>query len=275
MNHAINRRALLAGAAALLTAGPGAGQVTAQNPWPPESDSTAQAMTQAIHAMLIRESTSGGRVAVETIMTAAGALAGYAAQNAIREGLVATGKLPLHGGKDPKAGAFVIVKAKDSQTYYFGDLLNSYLVPQPPVTHSPPATATLYSLTAAAVASTGGTPMVGDEVGMIFAHVSKTTGGPDFGKPSSPDLPKPERTARQELDRLWPKAAAILLGRDEATRGKSLEPALWPGVIGVAAQRLILQAKDGLAPATSMRIFFEAAIPMSKVDAPALASAGR
>lgn len=275
MNPTLTRRTLIAGAAAFATAGPATAQLTVQNPWPPEIDADAQAMTQAIHAMLIKESFSGGRIAVETIMTAAGALAGYAAQHAIRETVVAAGKLPLHGGKDQKAGAFIIVSTKDGQAYYFGDLLNSYLVPQPPGPFSPPATATLHSMTAAAVVRTGGTPISGEDIGAIFSHVSKTIGGPEFGRPAAAGHPRGERLPREELDRLWPKAVAIFQGRSDVTKGKTLAPGQWPFAIGIAAQRLILQTKDALAPAKSMRIVLEAAIPMSKINSAALASAGR
>jgi hypothetical protein len=62
----------------------------------------------------------------ETALTMIGALAGFAAQHTIWETIVKTGKLPQNGvGAAFNDGAFVLVETNTSETFYFGDLLNS------------------------------------------------------------------------------------------------------------------------------------------------------
>lgn len=141
-------------------------------------------------------------VHVETLLTAVGALAGFAAQHAIRESIVRPGRLPLQGGKNPTEGAFVVAEGRI---------------------------------------------------------------------PRLPDNHRPQLTPREALNKLWPTTKQALQFRDPKLVGAEGEldprPAEdWPMIIGIVAQRLIDKTKAALDPRLGMRIVFESAVPMSKVD---------
>jgi hypothetical protein len=243
-------------------------------PWEPDGTVVAGYAVQSLQHFLLNGAASlegeqaakdQRRVHAETLMTMVGALAGFSAQHAIWETVVQTGKLPANGGPNMNAGAFVVATMKNGEAYYFGDLLNSYLIPQ----NHPlgPGQHTLWSFLAAAVQSSGGQPLGPQEVGEIFKNSAATMGGPQFGVPRLPDAHRPRLSPRAALNALWP-ATRKLLDRDDApgAQGRRLSPAHWPTVIALTAQKLIQLSKETLDPALSMRIILEAAVPMSKVD---------
>jgi hypothetical protein len=202
---------------------------------------------------------------VETLMTMLGAIAGFSAQHAIWETVVKTGKMPEHGGENPAAGAFVVAGTHTAEKYYFGDLLNSYLIPQ--VAPLGPGRLTLWTFTEAAVKRCGRQPMTPDDINEIFRNAAATVGTAQFGLPRLPRQHRPSMMPRNALNRAWPRVK-LILSRDDApgAEGRTLSPGHWPFVCDVVAQKLIIMAKDTLDPAISMRIVFEAAVPMSKVD---------
>ncbi|MEM8744866.1 MAG: hypothetical protein AAGF14_09555 [Pseudomonadota bacterium] len=201
-------------------------------------------------------------------MTAVGALAGFSAQYAIWKEVVEAGKMPLHGGEDQNAGAFVVMKTNNGETYYFGNLLNSYIVPQSKdIAPLGPGHFTLWGFLASAVQATGGEPTSGDAINSIFQHAASTVGTPNFGVPQLPEMHRPGLPPRELLNKLWPGAKSILGSTDVPGEGnESLPIGLWPTVVALTAQKLIEQAKDAIDPTLAMRIALEAAVPMSKVD---------
>lgn len=252
--------ALVAPAAAQAPANPGQ-----PLPWGIDSAFAANHAIDGLQAYLVRQIDGPRGVHIETLMTAVGALAGFSAQHAIRETVVKSGKLPEHGGKDAKAGAFIVATTKSGETFYFGDLLNSYLVLHD--TTYGPGRFTLFAFTAKAVEDAKRQPLGQPEIAAIFKHAGATAGAPEFGIPRLPERHKPKLLPREALNRFWPATMQILSRTSAAgSKGESLSPQHWPAVIGIVAQRFIEQSKDVLDPAMSMRIIFEAAIPMSKVD---------
>jgi hypothetical protein len=243
-------------------------------PWEPDGSVVAGFAVHSLQHFLLngaasledtRAANDQRRVHTETLMTMVGALAGFSAQHAIWEIVVQTGKLPAHAGANMNAGAFVVATTKNGETYYFGDLLSSYLIPQ----NHPlgPGQYTLWNFLAAAVQSSGGQPLGPQEIGEIFKNAAATAGGPQFGVPRLPKGHQPRLSPRDALNALWP-ATRKLLSRDDApgAQGQRLSPAHWPTVIALTAQKLIQLTKGTLDPALSMRIVLEAAVPMSKVD---------
>lgn len=267
------RRGVMTGMAstAVGTASAQPGKITTVKlPWEPSGTKAANVAMYYVETLLMNGLKTERGVHVETLLTAVGALAGFSAQNAIWESIVKPGKLPLHGGKNMAEGAFVVAEGKNGETYYFGDLLNSYLVPQP-AKYGPPESLTLYAFVAAAVVGAGKKQVGHDELGDIFANAARTVGGADFGVPRLPKENRPHLMPREALNKLWPVTRQTLQFKDPKLVGAPGEfdprpPAEWPMMIGIVAQRLIEKTKATLDPRLGMQIVFEAAIPMSKVD---------
>jgi hypothetical protein len=237
-------------------------------PWEPDGNVVAGfAISNLIDDMM--SDLKGPRgVHVETLMTMVGALAGFSAQHAIWETIVKPGKLPAHGGADLAGGAFVIANTHTSEKYYFGDLLNSYLIPQGgKLAAFGPGPHTLWGFVASAVVQCGRKPLTVEDIQDVFRHAAATVGTAQFGEPRLPREHRPAMMPRNALNREWPKARAILARQDApGAQGRSLAPGHWPTAIALVAQKLVLQTRDVIDPTLSMRILFEAAVPMSKVD---------
>jgi hypothetical protein len=238
---------------------------TTKMPWEPDGSAVAELAIQGLQDLLMKASADGRGVHVQTLMTTAGALAGFAAQHAVWETVVKTGRMPETGGANLNAGAFVVASTQKGERYYFGDLLNSYIVPQGHPLG--PGAHTLWNFLAGIVTASGGKPVSNEEIAEIFRNAATTVGGPSFGVPRVPQGHASRIAPREALRSLWP-AARRVLSREHTIAGKvqQLAPAYWPHAMGIAIQRLIARSKDALDPALSMRIVLEAAIPMSKVD---------
>jgi hypothetical protein len=182
-------------------------------------------------------------VNAETVLSAAGALAGFAAQEAIWEGLVRPGKIA-------SAQALVRVETKSGETYFFGDLLNTI------VTSTQEGHLSIWSLAAGAAVKLGAQSL--PRLEPIFAHCSETVGTPAFGVPVLPSNLALKELPRQAL-RHWPHIKSILLSA-------GVQPLHWPLEIGRAAQFLILQVNNALPADIGALVVMQAAIPMSKVD---------
>jgi hypothetical protein len=242
--------------------------VETRMPWEPDAAVVAGFAANNLQSWMMEALTTPEGVHAETLMIVVGALAGFAAQHAIWETIVKPGRLPVHGGNQPETGAFVIMTAKNGETFYFGDLLNSYLVPQDRGAASlGPGVHSLWGFLSAGVIQCGRQPMTMEEIGEIFSNTAGTVGGPQFGLPRFPAGHGTGLAPRQALNLGWPIAKGIL-GRNDAPErnGEVLWTGHWPTVLALVAQKFIIYAKDVLDPALSMRIVYEAAIPMSKVD---------
>jgi hypothetical protein len=182
-------------------------------------------------------------VNAETVLSATGALAGFAAQEAIWEGFVRPGKITA-------AQALVRVGTKSGETYFFGDFLNTILM------STQEGHLSIWGLVAGAAVKLGAQSLPPLEP--IFAHCSETVGTPAFGVPVLPSNLALKELPRQAL-RHWPQIKSILLSA-------GLQPLHWPLEIGVAAQNLILQVNDALPADIGALVVMQAAIPMSKVD---------
>jgi hypothetical protein len=182
-------------------------------------------------------------VNAETILSAAGALAGFAAQQAIWEGYVRTGKLAAEQ-------AIACVKTKSGETYFFGDLLNTILA------STKEGHLSIWTFVAGAAMSLDAPTL--PPVAPMFEHCAATVGTPAFGIPVLPSHIRLKEMPRQAL-RHWPQVKSILLSA-------GLEPLRWPLEIGVAAQKIIVLTKDALPADFGALVVMQAAIPMSKVD---------
>ena len=191
---------------------------------------------------LMRELRDERGIHCETLLTAIGALAGYAAQQALWEGMVKPGKLAI-------AQAFKVMETPSGATYFFGDTLDTILISMEPKHVS------IWKIVAGGVLTTGGEhlPNVND----LLRHSAATAGTSAFGLPRLPDDHLPSILPRAAVERFWPGVRLLLA---------LSEPLQWPLLMAHAAQKLILAMKGSIAPDLAVKIVMEAAVPMSRVD---------
>jgi hypothetical protein len=194
--------------------------------------------------LVLGETAEPEGIHVETVLTALGALAGFSAQMAIREDFVKSGKISAEK-------AFNVVTTADGSTWYFGDVLNEGLV------STRQGSLAVWSLVGGAAQQLGAKDL--PDLKDIFAHVSRTVGGTDFGVPRLPPEHMPQQPPFELLEKFWNPVRNFM-----ATSVGS--PSHWPLVLGYAAQLAIKRAKGLVDPGMAARIVMEAAIPMSKVD---------
>lgn len=178
----------------------------------------------------------------ETALTVVGALGGYAAQQAIWEGMVKPGLLT-------KEKAFTVARTTSGEEFYFGDAINMALA------STGPKIASFWSLVGGGAQSAGARQL--PDIAEIFKHCAETVGTEAFGVPRLPPQYMPKPTPRRALNECWPHVYGML---------KATPPGTWAMQLGVVAQRLIVEMKDVVPPEMAAKILMEAAVPMSKVD---------
>ena len=191
---------------------------------------------------LMRELKDQRGVHCETMLTVVGALAGFAAQQALWEGMVKPGKLAI-------SQAFQVVDTLSGATYFFGDPLDTILVSMEPKQLS------IWKIVAGGTLAQGGEHL--PDIGNLLRHCAASAGTAQFGLPRLPDGHLPAILPRAALERFWP-GARLLLGL--------AEPVTWPLHMAYAAQKLMQAMKGSIAPDLAVRIVMEAAVPMSRVD---------
>lgn len=196
---------------------------------------------------------------------AAGALTGYAAIHAVFEAYIKRGRATIGDLQAASTGkAIAEVKAKDGQTYYFGDLVNGFLIGS-----AGPASRPFFVWGyLAGIAINSGVP--GNElpdVNEMFQRAASTLGTSDFGMPRMLPNLKPMLTPRQAVERLWPAVRTLLSRTDgPGAQGRALDVEHWPIVCAVVTQQLISQVKGVLDVKVALHIAMESAIFMSKID---------
>jgi hypothetical protein len=223
-------------------------------PWMPNGEIEANLAIGSLRDSLLSWLTTARGVHVETLMTVVGALAGFAAQQAVWDQLRKAGR-PF--AKD----AFGVAATASGEKFYFGDLLNGYLIPEGARDW------TIWGFVAAAAVEAGLPEAELPDYADMFAHVTRTIGTKDFGVPRVPDDHRPHILPKAALEMFWPRAKFILERADGPgpdPKGVAVEH--WPAVIGLVARQCVLMSKDVLDPALSLRLVMESAIPMSKVD---------
>jgi hypothetical protein len=191
---------------------------------------------------LMRELKDQRGIHCETLLTAIGALAGYAAQQALWEGMVKPGKLAI-------AQAFKVMETPSGATYFFGEALDTILVSMEPKHVS------VWKIVAGGVLAAGGEHLPNPNE--LLRHCAATAGTSAFGLPRLPDDHLPSILPRAAVERFWPGARLLLSLAD---------PLQWPLLMAHAAQKLMLAMKGSISPDLAVKIVMEAAVPMSRVD---------
>lgn len=177
---------------------------------------------------------------VETLLSNLGALAGFGCQMGIRESLILRGSLT-------EEKAFMVVETKNNIKFFFGDLTNELLIE---------GKMSVYSLICGGAQRAGA--KVFPDVHEIAGYYARAVGLPEYFM---------SRLPKQHQPRMYPITA---LGYWFTTREFQViwrvEPLHWGWNCALAAQKLIIEAKNVIDPVVAAQIVMEAAIPMSKVD---------
>jgi hypothetical protein len=227
---------------------------------------------------LVKWLTTERGVHAETLLVATGAIAGFAALSAARE-RVRTRDVPVPAGFDKampdddfytylrESSLLLVAATKDGTHYYFGDLLNGYLVQQSTtVNHS------LFAILSAAAIEAGLKPADLPDMKAIFHRVSSAVAkGGDYGVLDLPQGLSPHVTPREALDKFWPRVKFIFERTDgqgvvEPAIGRNVKPEYWPFATALVARQILLMTKDAVRPRDALAVMMESAIWMSKVD---------
>lgn len=206
--------------------------------------------------------TVDSRVHAETLLTAIGAIAGFAAQRALIASIEET-------NDEARWAQLHMVRSKDGDTYLFGDLLNDTLFP----TSDAEADLKLWPLVAGAGIAAGLDPAAVPKPERMFQHVSAVLGGEREGFTSLADV-QPQLPAGQVLKLVWPLALMCFNGELSAKAVRSGMPPVaprWRPVIAAqAAGKFIRDVHAVLAPDKAIIIVMEAAIYASKLSQTAI-----
>jgi hypothetical protein len=244
---------------------PAAAAPRPQAPWSPDQDAAANQSIAALRNFLLNSLKTERGVQAETLLVSAGALCGFAVIHAVFEAYLKPGRIQIGDAQAASAGkAIVQAKGADGQSYFFGDLINSFLVASPGPT-SRPFFAWGYL---AGIAINAGVP-AGElpDINEMFQRAASTVGGPEFGIPRMPPNLKPMLTPRQAVERLWPAVRTGLARTDwPGANGRAVDVEHWPIVCAIATQQLMGQVKGVMDMKVALRLVMESAIFMSKID---------
>ena len=221
---------------------------------PSASDAASELTSELTHDLidwLQGELRRGRDTQQEAVLCALGALAGYAAQQAIREALVKTGTLSLDQ-------AFAVIETRSGEVFFFGELLNAVIVAKDGGRNNGGNGAGHTSIWT--IVSEGGSEAGAinlPDITDIIKHCAATGGRDEFGIPRVADAHMPDILPREAVSRFWPTARRKLAGKD---------PMSWPLHLALAARSLIISLQHAVRPDIAVEIVMEAAVPMSKID---------
>ncbi|MBZ8134576.1 hypothetical protein [Afifella sp. IM 167] len=213
---------------------------------PPVPRAVADAPQEEAHAEILRYLLSACRdergVHLETALSCAGALAGFAAQMVVRSFAASAGM--------PSEKLFTIAIGADGRSYYSGTPLETVLA------CGEEGELSVWRVVSGPAREAG---MTLPEPGDLLERISGTVGTGAFGEPS---MAREGRLRELPLDALkarWSETRAILERAGTA-------PTRWSIEVALAARTLIEQTRSALAPDTAASVVMESAVMMSKVD---------
>ena len=187
----------------------------------------------------VRQAGAGGHL--PTLLSAAGALAGYACQAAVRaqaQGLGVDAAQALHETRHPDGNCYVQAQAIDHL------LLEDH--------------PSLWSVLAAWARQAGVAREQLPNIGEMYRHVGRTQGTVSFGVMRLADGWHPQQPPQVWPPRLWP----LLPPRLESA---GLEPLQWPVAFALATRQLMVESAAGLPAAIALRVVMESALPASRM----------
>ena len=230
--------------------------------WQPQSQIRGNLAMGNLRENMLRFLRTERGVHAETLMTAMGALTGFAAQNAaLIRAATATSSL----GQGPFDG-LVLVGGEPGNRYLAGNWINAHLFDEIGSVFP------LWGFMAAAVLDTG-VPL-GDlaEIGEIARYVASSLGTADYGRLRAPMGHEPGLPPNELLRRLWPlvlQIFALPIPPEFSEKSKDeplLEEAHWPIIVSNVTAQFIRMTKDALDPRLSFALAMESAVISCKVD---------
>jgi len=234
-------------------------------PWQPQCEILGNLAIGNIRENMLRFLRTDRGVHAETLHTAMGALAGFAAQNAALNRAAAVAST---GESMPWSG-IVLIGADSGERFLAGDWINAGLF------NERGSIFPLWGFIAAAATEAGAKTDALADIGEIARHVTSSFGNPEFGKLRAPPNHQPGVQPVDLLLKLWPRACEILrlpIEKQIPTAGSAMmrEPPLserhWPIIISIVAGQFIKLTKDVLAPDIAFALAMESAVIGSKID---------
>jgi hypothetical protein len=210
--------------------------------------------------------TVNGRVHAETFVAASGAIAGFAAQQALlaqKQGF----SIDALNESSLDEGLF-IVRSPRGDRYIYGDHLNEMIFckEQPPTQ----ITARLWEWATAGAVAAGLDKSAMPDTMTMWQHVNRSIEGDMEGMPSVPKEHWPHLAPVPLMELLWPTAKLFLTGKGSGAQAPPgivvVEPRWWPSITGMVASAAIQQVHSVLNPRTALIIAMETAIFTLKVD---------
>jgi hypothetical protein len=206
------------------------------------------------------------KVHAETFVAAGGAIAGFAAQQAL---LAQKSNFSMEALNEtvPNEGLF-IARSPRGDRYIFGDPLKEMIFCKERM--PTPITARLWEWAVGGARAAGLDESEAPDTLTMWENVNRSIRSDLEGLPSVPKEHRPHLSPAQLLERLWPHAKQFLTGK---VSGASAPPGMvvvdlhwWPTITGMAASRAIQQVKTVLDAQTALIITMEAAIFTLKID---------
>jgi len=187
-------------------------------------------------------------------MAAIGAITGYASQ-------IAAAACVLSRTHPRQGNDLFKIQTTNGETFYFGDQINKYLVPDPQ------ATLPLYGFLAGAAVSKGVPAAELPDYRVIMRRQSKNLGTPQFGTLEVPPEHAPLLPTRHLFDLVWPTGIRALGGAaPEAAGGGKVDPRHWPFIGSIVAQQLLIETSSVMPPRLAMSVALESAVMISKIQ---------
>jgi hypothetical protein len=227
-------------------------------PWEPDSARRGKIATEALRGMLMRRLKGTHGVHPQTLMSAAGVLTGFAAQNAaleqgeilsLRRDLVAPQSLLMH-------------RTSKGERFLFGSWVNAPLLAG--YGHGAP----LQRFLIQAAESVGLAKSALPDFKAIEARVSARVGTPAFGWIDAPAGHRPAAKPQDLLKALWPQTRRILTAPMpmEFTDEPPLHEAHWPVIISVVAGALATLSLQKVDPVIALTLAMESAVIGARLD---------
>ena len=230
-------------------------------PWSPAENEDAAATMHLLGGMLqaeLRRKQPGLRALPETgmhaptLLSAIGVIAGYAAQCAAADAILA-------GTRKREANDLIKVGCEDGSVLYYGDEINRHLLIGPCRTHA------LSGFLAGAVIKAGHARADLPDAGEMLRHISEVACTPAYDTIRAPAKHAPLWNVSEILRGIWPKAKMVLEHRiTPPTVGKPMAVQHWPVAAAIVAQQYIVMGKDVVPPPVAMAIVLESALKASK-----------
>jgi hypothetical protein len=207
-----------------------------------------------------------GKLHAETFVAASGAIAGFAAQQAL---LAQRSNFSMEALNETSTNdGLFIVRSPRGDRYLYGDPLKTMVFCKEKTPTQ--ITARLWEWAAGGAIEAGLDQSQMPDILTMWENVNRSIQGGLEGMPSVPKEHWPHLAPAQLLERLWPIAKQLLVGKGSGAKAPPgivvVEPHWWPTITGMVTSVAIRKVKTVLDPRTALLIAMETALFTLKVD---------